>query len=145
MNAWAHLPNAHHIDWVIESIRRNLGTWSTSFLDRTWFTAVRNDAVNAAYDEEWNQDRNLAWDAALDAAQDAIWEAALVENIGTYWGSAWDSSTDAILALIAYDDCDQYLSMSYEMLLAYATLSERPQAVLLLPLKWMREREAIEA
>ena len=123
MNAWAHLPNAHHIDWVIESIRRNLGTWSTSFLDRTWFTAVRNDAVNAAYDEEWNQDRNLAWDAALDAAQDAIW--------------------DAILALIAYDDCDQYLQMSYEQLLAWATLSEKPQAVLLLPLKWIQEHECL--
>ena len=125
MNAWSHLPNADLIDWVIESLKCNPELWAA--------------ALNAVCDAILN----AAWDAALDATQDAIWEAALVENTGTYWGSAWDSSTDAILALIAYDDCRQYLDMSYEQLLTYAVLSERPQAVLLLPLKWIQEHECM--
>lgn len=46
-----------------------------------------------------------------------------------------------LLALVAYDDCDRYLQMSYDELQVWAKLSEQPQAVLLLPLKWVQEHE----
>jgi hypothetical protein len=38
-----------------------------------------------------------------------------------------------MLALVAYDDCAQYLDMSSDQLKVWAILSENPAAVLLLP------------
>lgn len=46
-----------------------------------------------------------------------------------------------LLALVAYDDCDGYLQMSYDELQIWAELSGQPQAVLLLLLKWVQEHE----
>ncbi len=46
MDKWSHLPNAAHIDWVLQSVKRNPALWSA------------------------------AWDAARDAAWVAAWGAA---------------------------------------------------------------------
>jgi len=49
--AWAHLPNAQHIDWVLRSLR--------------------------AHPEQWDAARDAAWDAAWDAAAAFIaWDHA---------------------------------------------------------------------
>ena len=125
MNAWQHLPNASHIDWVIGSVKTHSREWADA----------HNAARDAARAEAWNAAWNAARDAALDADRSAAWNAAL--------DAARDAAWEVILALVAYDDCDQYLSMSYEQLLTYAILSERPQAVLLLPLKWIQENETL--
>ena len=45
----------------------------------------------------------------------------------------------AIAALVAYDDCQQYIDMKYEKLEFYAKLSEKPQAILLLPMIYVKE------
>jgi hypothetical protein len=60
-----------------------------------------------------------------NAAQGAAWNAAQ--------GVSYYAAQSAILALIAYDNCDQYLNMTSEELKVWAYLSERPAAVLLLP------------
>ena len=57
--------------------------------------------------------------------------------------AARNAARDSILALVAYDDCDAYLGISYEQLKVYALLGERPQAILLLSLKRVQEHETL--
>ena len=127
MNAWSHLPNAHHIDWILKSVKENPQLWSAAFdvlhrrkdktPDATTAAAKRYEAAAAA----WNE---------LGAATSTFSSRAMTS------AAAWD----AILILIAYDDCDQYINMGYEKLCVYATLSEKQQAVLLLPMVYVREK-----
>ena len=69
--AWAHLPNAKHIDAVLADARKRPGAWDA--------------AQRAAWGAAWRAARDAAQRAAWDAAWDAI--AALV---------AWDSSADLL-------------------------------------------------
>jgi hypothetical protein len=119
-NAWSHLPNAHHIDWVLESVKENPKLW----------VAALNAACNAAWNAALGAVRGAAWDAARSAAWDAASDAAL------------DTAQDAIAALVAYDDCDQFLAMTYEKLRVWAILSEDHRAVLLLPMVYVKEKLA---
>ena len=115
---WSHLPNAHHIDWVIKSVKENPLLWADARRE-SWDTAPLDGAQVA--DEA----------AKYAAAADKAWARAAVE--------AWDV-WEVILALVAYDDCDQYLNMGYEKLRVYAMLSEKPQAILLLPMVGIQEK-----
>jgi hypothetical protein len=45
----------------------------------------------------------------------------------------WRAASDAILALLAYDDCAHYLDLSSDKLEFIADLSEQPAPRLLLP------------
>ena len=124
MSAWSHLPNAKHIDWVVESVKQHHELW----------VATRSASYNAAWHAAWHaarsaaifSDRVTAWQGAYDAT-----------NYRTRW-----ATRDTILALIAYDDCDQYLSMTSEQLQVWTLLSEKPAAILLLPMVVVRERIA---
>ena len=137
MKPWSHLPNAHLIDWALESVKNNPYMWR-----HEW---AANWAAN------WNAARDAALLAARNSARDAAWHAAVDASWDVAYGAAWSAASNAayyaanvsILALVAYDDCDQYLNMSYEQLKVYALLSERPQAVTLLPLKWVQENECM--
>ena len=73
--AWAHLPNARHIDAVLADARKRPGAWD----------AARTAARDAAWDAAWDAARRAARTAARDAAWGAI--AALV---------TWDSSADLL-------------------------------------------------
>lgn len=133
MKPWSHLPNAALIDWVIKSLKNRPELWdAASDADRiATRLAARTAVLNAVRDatrlDAWYATRYTAWNAARtttrDAARDAVW--------------------DVLAALIAYDDCDGYLSMSYEHLHTWAILSETPQAVLLLPMKWVQENSKV--
>ena len=133
MKPWSQLPNAHLIDWVIESLKNNPHMWSRAY--------------DATYHAAWYAARGTAWNAARNAARDAVchpaWNAAWNAARDTTLDTARVAACDSILALVAYDDCDQYLGMSYEQLNLYALLGERPQAVLLLPLKRVQEHETL--
>ena len=117
MNKWSNLPNAKHIDWVIQSVKDNPNEWAL-VMDEAW--AAARDAAWAA-----------ARDAALDAASEAAWDAAL--------SAAWTS----VLALVAYDDIEHYFLSSHEELRLIYELSQHPAAILLLPA--VKARELIEA
>lgn len=78
----------------------------------------------AAYPDAWD----AAWEAAWGAAWDAAWDAAR----DAAWGAAWDAAWGAIAALVAWDDCSQYLSMTSEQLEIWYHLTERPACLLLL-------------
>jgi len=152
---WSDLPNAHHIDWVLASLKDNPDLWTaasntaraaargtvwyatwTSARGTAWYatwTSARDAAYNAARDAaEWSRPRRNEWASVEAATREAARGAA--------WDSAWYAARDAILALVAYDDCDQYLSMSYEELTIWAVLSEHPAAILLLPMIYVREK-----
>ena len=122
MNAWSQLPNAALIDWVLQSVKDNPELW-----DAAWDLDRDARSVARAWEKAWMATEN----ADRIAARDAVEEASILGK------TAWD----ALAALVAYDDCDGYLQMTYEQLHAWALLSETPQSVLLLPLKWVQEHE----
>ena len=138
-NAWSHLPNAHHIDWVLKSLEENPELWATAYdaAESAAWSAARSEAISAAWDAAWD----AAWSAAGSAARDAARSAAISAAIS----AVRDAARDAISALVAYDDCDNFLNMSYEKLKVWAVLSEDPKAVLLLPMVYVKEQLAQEA
>ena len=132
MNAWSHLPNSHHIDRVLESVKSYPEIW-----DEAW-VAFKDATRLEARDEA----RLAAFDATLGAARDVVRDAALYAAMNAAMNAATDAATDAALgavrgavaaALIAYDDSSKYLEMSSDHLRIWAILSEDPAAVLLLP------------
>jgi len=118
MTAWAHLPNAKHIDWVIASLKANPEKWRA--------------ARNAVWDE--------AWEAAYDAALDAIDDAGRYETFDAAFDAARDAARDAayyaasaaILALIAHDDCGYMIESEVGELKIIAAFGDQ-RAILLLP------------
>ena len=121
---WASLPNAHHIDWVLKSVKENRQLW----IQEVW-GVVCSAAWSMGMDAVWSAARNAARNMARDESHDAAHDAALEAAART-----------VVLALVAYDDCDQYLNMGYEKLLMYAKLSEKPQAIMLLPMVYVKEK-----
>ena len=140
---WSHLPNAPLIDWVLQSLKTDPEKW-ISALDAAWDAAgdeAWNEAEAAAYNATRAAHRAAAYNATVNAALNT--DKCLASNTNRLAARAATWSVN--FALVAYDDCSQYLDLSYEQLLTYATLSERPQAVLLLPLKWVQEHECLVA
>ncbi len=134
MSAWSHLPNATQIDRVLASLKEPPDVWQEAW------TATRNAAWDASLTEARISAHDVvcdmagaAYDAVWGAAYDAVWDAVLTVDSVAAYDAVWDATRDAILALIAYDDCDQYLAMSSEQLRAWALLTEHPAAILLLP------------
>jgi hypothetical protein len=119
MNAWSHLPNAYHIDRVLESVKSHPEIWDAA---RYAFWVESQYAAMSA-----------AMSAALGAARDAARYAALGAALGAARYAALGAALGAIAALIAYDDASKYLEMPVDQLRFWAILSEDPAAVLLLP------------
>ena len=126
MNAWSKLPNAKHIDWVLASLKSNIDTWKQAWEQA--YSQAYKQALDQAYDQArkqaWDQTRYEIWDQAYDQAYDQTFR----------------QTRDVLLALIAYDDCDQYLCMTYNELKTWALVSEKPQAILLLPMVYVKEK-----
>ena len=115
---------------VLASLEENLELWS--------------EAWDAAWSAAWSEARSELWyaarDAALPVARSELWYAARAAAGVTTLAVNRAAARASILALIAYDDCDQFLSMSYEQLQVWAVLSEDPRAILLLPMAYVREQ-----
>ena len=99
--AWAHLPNAAHIDRVLASPRE--------------------------FPEVWTAARDAAWTAARDAARDAAWGAAR----DAARGAAWTAAREALLALIAWDDSAVFLDMPPDAVRLVAASGHHPAILLL--------------
>ena len=136
--AWAHLPNAAHIDRVLASLTDTPELWTAArdaARDAAWATAhdaawdvVRDAARLTAHNAARDAARGAAWDAARDAAWDAAHNAAWDAARGATWDAAWD----AVAALIAWDDCAVFLDMPPDAVRLVAASGHHP-AVLLLP------------
>jgi len=121
--AWAHLPNAALIDWVLADVRRRPEVWVAAWdaaLDAAW-AAARVAARAAA--------RDAARAAARAAAQVAARDAARVAALDAAWDAAWDIT----LALITWDDAQFVLDLSPDAFRLLLAVGE-PRAVLLAPL-----------
>ena len=124
--AWAHLPNATHIDRVLASLTATPEVWKATrdaTRDAAW-GATRGAALDAA--------RDVARDAARDAARTAALDAARTAALDAAWTTTWDAARDAIAALIAWDDCGVFLDMPPDAVRLMAASGHHP-AVLLLP------------
>ena len=137
MIEWSHLPNSHHIDWVIESVKQNPKLWREAWRE------ARAPARHAAFGIVWDRANDMTKTTVKDAAYAAT-DTRWLKAYAARWNAAREVASDALLTLVAYDDCDQYLNMGYEKLLMYAKLSEKPQAILLLPMVYVREKLGIE-
>ena len=119
--AWAHLPNAKHIDWVLASLKVHPKKWEGARQRRSM-----------AKDEAWD----AAWDAASDAARNlprnVAWDAATVWDESNAMVSGFHSARDAISALVAWDDCAYMIESEIGELKILAKLGD-PRAILLLP------------
>lgn len=120
---WSHLPNASQIEWVIASAKSNSVVWK--------------DGYSRSRERLQIETRERAWDAAYQSCVFTWHDAGAAVNL--YGARA------ALFALITYSDCHEYLSMTHEQLHAWAILSESPQAILLLPMKWVQENERMVA
>ncbi len=129
MNAWDHLPNAKHIDWVIESARQHQSQWTLGRTPHDWY----RDYAAAEYRLRGSYRHSILL-KTLTAARDEL--QSVLHPAGTAAVSA------AIFALVVYDDCAHLLDMSGEQLRAWVVLSEQPAAALLLPAVIARERIA---
>jgi len=118
--AWSHLPNAALIDLML----LNLATYPDQFavLDNSPPNAAQRDTARQQMNDG-KRDRvyHCAYDAAYRAAPNGMRE------------KAWRAVSGAMLALVTYDDAEQYLSMTAEELRLWAALSESPAAILLQP------------
>jgi len=114
--AWAHLPNAKHIDRVLADLAEHPERWVAA--------RSRDSATGDAWTEAWS----AAWDAARDASRGASWSAAWEAVRDAASGVAWD----AAVALIAWDHAGELLDLPPDELEAIAKLGV-PAAVLLLP------------
>jgi hypothetical protein len=132
MNAWDNLPNAKHIDFVLESVKKYSDEWR----------AARATARAAVCDAELEAAYYAVMNAPIYAPISAAWRAAWGAVKDVAHGTVYKAATGAILALIAYDDCDQYLDMSYNELLFMARLTQIPATILLLP--YAKAMELIE-
>ena len=132
MTAWSHLPNAQLIDQVLAE----LDTYPDQF-----------DVAGgvARVETQWNEAWHVAWNTADNACRgniiDAAWDAAWRMNSDRMWDAGRDAAANAIIALVAYDDADQYLGMTPDQLELWAALSHAPAAILLQP--YVRARELI--
>jgi hypothetical protein len=143
MNAWDHLPNAQYIDWVIDSVKQHSKEWSflsgnyeliSSHIMRQSFLAAFNRSTRLGRRDV----RSLCFATLAKniAPESRDWDCRLVR------GNPYvieHTAKWAVIALIAYDDCGQYLDMTSEQLKTWALLSEQPQAMLLVPTVEIRE------
>ena len=126
--AWAHLPNAAHIDRVLASLKKNPERWCTArglTADAAW-DGAREAAWDVAGSAAGYEARGAVWDAVRDAARGAVqgaaWDAARK--------AAWGAARDAILALVAWDDCAYMLELPEDVLKVLRAVGNE-QAILL--------------
>lgn len=130
MNKWSHLPNARHIDRVLESVKSHPRAWGAAY-DADWNTAWDEGRV-AARTAIRNLGRSAAC-SAYDLAQMAACAQGPSEAPGEAYTATWTTSRLALAALIAWDDCGQYLDMTSKELELWITLSQRQECIMLLP------------
>ena len=105
--AWAHLPNARHIDGILADVRERPNVWVTT----------------------WGTDYLSAWDVALD-------RAGIVVPYVTYPTTGRDAVRGALYALLAWPDSARMLTMTPAALRTLIDITEgdvKHHAVLILP------------
>jgi hypothetical protein len=113
--AWAHLPNAHHIDRILAHLAAHPQAWADA-----------HPGYSPAWAAAWAAARGAARGAARDAAGAAAWAAAWAPARGAARGAA----RDAIAALIAWDDCADLLDLPEGALRVMSAAGHHPATLL---------------
>jgi hypothetical protein len=128
--------NQQDIEHIRDSIREqrlpNAASIEAVMYSFYTYPMIWRDAFDAVWPMHWASERTRAWLAARSRAGYIVDTHLL-----------WTTPTvveDAALALAAYDDAGQFLSMSSERLRIWKELSEHPAATLLLPAVLAMER-----
>ena len=111
--AWAHLPNAKHIDAVLADVNTRPEVWKAAW------DAARQAALDAARPAALDAARPAALDAARPAALDAARQAARAAA----WAATWDAVWDVIRALVAWDSAADLVDLPPDVL---RTMADRP-------------------
>jgi C-terminal processing protease CtpA/Prc len=131
VTAWDRLPNKIHIDQVLVDLKNHANL----------FTRVRKQAWNQAWQQAWKQ----AWNQARDQARDQVYDQARDQAHIQAWEQVYDQlyvhardqtyyvATNALLALIAYDDASKYLTIPIDQAMVYGELVDDNQYILLKP------------
>jgi len=135
MNAWSHLPNARHIDRVIESLKSHSEMWvmnwdvrhDDAILDASSETAI------LLFDSDRSEANDDAWNAIWGVYRGTPKDDDPIRIRGKDWDTVRRTAWDSTAALIAFDDASKYLDMPSDQLRFWSILSEDPAAVLLLP------------
>ena len=135
MSTWSHLPNAAHIDAVLEDVRARSeewkkaweGTWDIvqsvkQIAERDLARAVAEDIIagHAELDLVWPIALEAVWSAARDTTQHGVWLVAM----------------EALRALIAWPESAALLDLTPDALRTIIDVADgdlKYQAVLLLP------------
>ena len=96
--------------------------------------------VEASRNAAWHAARDAAREAACDAARNAAWHAARNAACEAACHAARNAACDAVVALVAYDDCAYLLGMPADQVKILASLG-MPAAVLLYPACLVFENE----
>ena len=109
---WSHLPNAAHIDWVLDTLEKDSEMWGIA--RGAAGAAARADARAAARADARAAARGATWDAARAAVWDAVWAAARGATWDDAWRAGWSAVWDAVAALIAWGISGELLDKSVE-------------------------------
>ena len=142
MTAWAHLPNAAHIDAVLADARARPEIWAAAggevlATERAVevpkaMAAARAVALTTAGVAELVAARDAVWALAWDAARTLALDAALDAELDAVWATAGA----AMYALIAWDESAALLDLAPDALRTIISTyhgAVKHQAVLLLP------------
>ena len=142
--AWAHLPNAALIDAVLADAKARPDAWLGAWR-ATWgaahtpsHTVSRYDARTAIREAGRTAVRIAARTQAWDALRDKVSAVTAGTSLAAVRLGAWD----AILALIAWDDCAYLLDLPSTTLRTTMDLCDAPvchQAGLLWPYVLVKE------
>lgn len=117
MSAWDHLPNAKHIDRILASLKADFEIW------------------NRAYHETLVEDKARVFIQAFALIQpndlDTLYTIKTAMNDLSWSYSAVEAATDALIALVAYEDSAKYLELSVDQLNMLYQLNEHPACFLL--------------
>ena len=124
--AWANLPNAKHIDWVLADVALWPDEW-----ERAWKIA-QGAHKNKAHWNAWFAARGAVWENVRRGGRQDAWFAVRQAAEGAATGGAQHAALDAIAALIAWDDSSLLLDMPVRNAEPKAP-ADSPDALLLLP------------
>jgi hypothetical protein len=129
--AWADLPNAEQIDWIIASTKENPKLWysiTQGAVSNAVWDITNSPATYSAQKVIEEAGMNDVLDAAKQAGMDAAWNAGMSSLRSMMYGPV----CHVITALIAYDDCAYMIKSSVEEIRMLAKLGDT-RAMLLLP------------
>ena len=115
--AWAYLPNAKHLDRILESRNEYFDLWNQD--DQQITCGMEKDVYDGKWDEAW-----YTASTSLNGRLEKVWSSISSRAI--------QMARSPILALLVYDDCGYMIDSDPSELSLLAALGDN-RAILCLP------------